>query len=134
MDPWHDYLALPVAPLLLLVQVAALFIRRGLIRWSISVACTAVIAVMFAYVASLPLRVDEGVKHWRGSPVPVADGLHYPPRRRGSPRRRCCGSSTDAFRQTLFVAGLLGLSDSEPVCLVTARRRTLECPARGLRP
>jgi len=61
MDPWHDYLALPLAPLVLLVQVAAIFVRRGLIRWSISIACTAVIAVMFAYVASLPLRVDEGV-------------------------------------------------------------------------
>src|SRR5215217_8122621 len=60
MDPWHDYLALPVAPLLLLVQVVALFVRRGLIRWSISIACTTLITVMFVYVGSLPVREDEG--------------------------------------------------------------------------
>jgi hypothetical protein len=60
MDPWYDYLAIPYAPLVLLVQVAALFVRRGLRRWSISIACTAVIAAMFLYVESLPVRADEG--------------------------------------------------------------------------
>jgi hypothetical protein len=61
LDPWHDYLALPVAPFLLLVQLAALFLRRRLTRWGISIACTAAIATMFLYVDSLPLEPDEGV-------------------------------------------------------------------------
>jgi len=60
MDPWYDYLALPVAPSVLLVQLAALFVRRGLMRWGISIACTAVITAMFLYVESLPLRANEG--------------------------------------------------------------------------
>jgi hypothetical protein len=60
-DPWYDYLALPVAPLLLLVQFGALFIRPWWLRWGISAACIAAITVMLFYVASLPVGPDEGV-------------------------------------------------------------------------
>jgi hypothetical protein len=61
MDPWYDYLALPVAPLLLLVQLGALFIRPALWRWGISIACAVAIAAMFLYVDSRPVHPDEGV-------------------------------------------------------------------------
>jgi hypothetical protein len=60
MDPWYDYLALPVAPIVLAVQIAALFLRRrgsGVVHPPRLVA----IAAMAAYVSSLPDRPDEGV-------------------------------------------------------------------------
>lgn len=60
-DPWYDYLAIPVAPLLLLVQVGVLFIRPALWRWGISLACTAAITGMLFYVDSRPVAPDEGV-------------------------------------------------------------------------
>jgi hypothetical protein len=60
-DPWYDYLALPVAPLLLVVQVAALFVRRWELRWAISIGCVAAVTAMFFYVASLPTTASEGV-------------------------------------------------------------------------
>jgi|tagenome__1003787_1003787.scaffolds.fasta_scaffold20953325_2 hypothetical protein len=59
-DPWADYLALPVAPLVLLLQIGALFVRPRWLRWGISVACVAGIAAMFLYVDSLPQSPDEG--------------------------------------------------------------------------
>ena len=61
MDPWHDYLALPVAPLVLFVQLVALFLRPPVLRWALEIACPLAISAMFAYVASLPDRPDEGV-------------------------------------------------------------------------
>ena len=61
MDPWYDYLAFPYAPLLLLLQVGALFIRRWVTRWAISLACTAAITAMFLYVDSIPVKYGEGV-------------------------------------------------------------------------
>ena len=61
MDPWHDYLALPVAPLVLFVQLVALFLRPPVLRWAVEIVCPLAIAAMFAYVASLPDRPDEGV-------------------------------------------------------------------------
>jgi hypothetical protein len=60
-DPWYDYLALPIAPLVLLVQFGALLIRPWWLRWGISAACIAAITVMLLYVASLPVGPDEGV-------------------------------------------------------------------------
>jgi hypothetical protein len=60
-DPWYDYLALPIAPLVLLVQFGALFVRPWWLRWGISAACIAAITVMLSYVASLPVGPDEGV-------------------------------------------------------------------------
>ena len=61
MDPWHDYLAFPVAPLTLAVQIGALFVRRRSLRWILGLACPAAIAAMFAYVSSLPDREEDGV-------------------------------------------------------------------------
>ena len=61
MDPWHDYLAFPVAPLTLALQIGALFMRRRPLRWILGLACPAAIAAMFAYVTSLPIRYGEGV-------------------------------------------------------------------------
>jgi hypothetical protein len=60
-EPWYDYLAIPIAPLVLLVQAGALFIRPRLWRWGISLACTAAIAGMLFYVDSRPVAPDEGV-------------------------------------------------------------------------
>ena len=60
-DPWYDYLALPIAPLVLVVQFGALFVRPWWLRWGISAACVAAITVMLSYVASLPEKPDEGV-------------------------------------------------------------------------
>jgi hypothetical protein len=61
VDPWHDYLAFPVAPLVLLVQLIALFLRPPMLRWGLEIACPLAIIAMFAYVSSLPERPDEGV-------------------------------------------------------------------------
>jgi hypothetical protein len=61
MDPWHDYLAIPIAPLVLAVQLAALFVPKRPLRLALVVACPTAIAVMLAYVSSLPTRPDEGV-------------------------------------------------------------------------
>ena len=61
MDPWHDYLAFPVAPLILVVQIGALFVRRRSLRWILGLACPAAIIAMFAYLSSLPDRQQEGV-------------------------------------------------------------------------
>jgi hypothetical protein len=60
-DPWYDYLALPIAPLVLLVQFGALFVRPWWLRWGISAACFAAIWVMLSYVASFPVGPDDGV-------------------------------------------------------------------------
>jgi hypothetical protein len=38
-DPWYDYLALLIAPLVLLVQLGALFISSRAWRWSLGIAC-----------------------------------------------------------------------------------------------
>ena len=65
-DPWYDYLALPIAPLVLLVQFGALFVRPWWLRWGISVACVAGINAMFVYIASLPERPDKGVNIGQG--------------------------------------------------------------------
>jgi hypothetical protein len=60
-DPWYDYLALPVAPIVLVIQIAALFVRRWELRWAISIACVVAVTAMFIYVASLPTTASEGV-------------------------------------------------------------------------
>jgi hypothetical protein len=61
MDPWYDYLALPIAPLVLIVQAASLFVHRRSVRWGLTLACAASIVAMFVYVASLSTEPDEGV-------------------------------------------------------------------------
>jgi hypothetical protein len=61
VDPWHDYLAIPIAPLVLLVQGGSLFARRRSVRWGLAIGCFAAIAAMFAYVSSIETQPDEGV-------------------------------------------------------------------------
>lgn len=61
MDPWHDYLALPIAPLVLLVQIGALFLPSRPWRWALAIACPVGILAMLLYVASLPEEPGEGV-------------------------------------------------------------------------
>ena len=59
-DPWNDYLALPVAPLVLFLQLGALFIPRWWLRVSGALACFGAIAWMEHYVSELELRPEEG--------------------------------------------------------------------------
>jgi hypothetical protein len=58
-EPWYDYLAFPYAPLLLLAQVAALFVPIKPLRWVLLVGSAVGIAAMFVYVATLDVA-DEG--------------------------------------------------------------------------
>jgi uncharacterized membrane protein len=60
VDPWHDYLALPIAPLVLLVQAGALFLSRREWRWALGIACPFAILAMLLSVASLPSKPEEG--------------------------------------------------------------------------
>jgi ABC-type glycerol-3-phosphate transport system permease component len=62
VDPWHDYLALPIAPLVLLVQAVGLFLPLRALRWALALACPLAILVMFVYVESLPLEREEGAR------------------------------------------------------------------------
>ena len=59
-DPWYDYLALPIAPLVLLVQAAALFLSDRRLRWALELACPVAILAMLLYVAQLRTAPDEG--------------------------------------------------------------------------
>lgn len=60
VDPWYDYLALPVAPMILLVQGAALFfLPRGPLRWALVAGGAIAIAAMLVLVATIPSG-DEG--------------------------------------------------------------------------
>jgi Ca2+/Na+ antiporter len=54
VDPWYDYLAIPVAPLVLVVQFAALFLRRRWVRIGFAVGCPTAITAMLLFVASRP--------------------------------------------------------------------------------
>ena len=66
MDPWHDYLALPIAPLVLVVQLVALFLPRRGARWAIEILCPLAITAMFLYVSSIETRPGEGVNIGEG--------------------------------------------------------------------
>jgi hypothetical protein len=61
VDPWQDYLALPIAPLVLLLQIVALFLPQRPVRWTLAVLCPLAILAMLLYVDSLPVEPDEGV-------------------------------------------------------------------------
>jgi len=61
VDPWYDYLAFPVAPIVLIAQIAALFLRPAWIRIGLSVAATVSIYAMAEYIWSRPDRPGEGV-------------------------------------------------------------------------
>ena len=58
-DPWYDYLAFPIAPLVLVGQVAAIFLPRAAWRVAGAVAGPALIVAMFFFVADQP-DPDEG--------------------------------------------------------------------------
>ena len=60
MDPWYDYLAIPVAPLVLLAQWAVVYVPHRAVRLTLSGAATASIAAMLVYVALLPISEEEG--------------------------------------------------------------------------
>ena len=57
---WADGLALPIAPLVLFLQLGALFIPRLAFRVSATLACVGSIWLMYDYVASMELAPDEG--------------------------------------------------------------------------
>ena len=52
-DPWYDYLAFPIAPLVLLLQLGAIFIPRWWLRIPASLACFGAIVWMERYVSGL---------------------------------------------------------------------------------
>lgn len=57
---WEDGLALPVAPMVLFLQLGALFLPRFWMRAAGSLACLGAIWWMYDYVASLELAPEEG--------------------------------------------------------------------------
>ena len=57
---WADGLALPVAPLVLLLQLGALFIPRRVLRIAASLACAGSIWLMYRYVSGIDLAPEEG--------------------------------------------------------------------------
>lgn len=59
-DPWYDYLAFPIAPLLLGFQFAALFVRDRRVRFGTGVAVIVVLFVLLVYVTSIDLDASEG--------------------------------------------------------------------------
>ncbi len=60
VDPWYDYLAIPVAPLVLLAQWAAVYVPQRAVRLTLSGAATASIAAMLVYIVLLPISEEEG--------------------------------------------------------------------------
>jgi hypothetical protein len=60
VDPWYDYLAIPVAPLVLLAQWAAAYVPQRAVRLTLSGAATASIAAMLVYIVLLPISEAEG--------------------------------------------------------------------------
>jgi hypothetical protein len=60
VDPWYDSLAFPIAPLLLLAQIVALFTRDRRIRLGVGLLATVAITAMLVYVATLDLAPAEG--------------------------------------------------------------------------
>jgi hypothetical protein len=60
VDPWYDYLAFPVAPLILSAQIAALFTSDRRIRLGMGLLAAVAIAAMLVYVATLDLAPSEG--------------------------------------------------------------------------
>jgi hypothetical protein len=61
MESWAEYLALPVAPLVLAVAFAALFIPHRGVRLTIQIVAATAVAAMFVFVGFLlPLSDDAG--------------------------------------------------------------------------
>ena len=66
IDPWYDYFAFPIAPLVLVAQLVGLFLRTLAIRWMLLVTGPLLIGAMLAYVTTRPVRADEGVNIGEG--------------------------------------------------------------------
>ena len=60
MDPWYDFLAIPIAPLVLLVQGAFLYVPQRAVRLALSGVATVAIAAMLVYIVLLPVSDEEG--------------------------------------------------------------------------
>lgn len=60
-EPWYDYLAFPLAPIVVLVQAGALFLRQQRLRVSAAAACFGAVMLMTAYLANRPTEYDDGV-------------------------------------------------------------------------
>lgn len=52
-DPWYDYLAFPIAPLVLVVQIGAMFAARAAWRLALGVGCPALIAAMTWFLVEI---------------------------------------------------------------------------------
>ena len=100
-DPWYDYLAIPIAPLVLLLQVASIFFSDRTVRWSVGLACTAALTVMFLSVGSIDPAPEEGANIGAGvllfwvlcsiallAAAVLREVVTAIVRSRGSPRRR----------------------------------------------
>ena len=59
-DAWYDYLTFPIAPLVLLVQLVAVFLPSRPWRWALGLGCPLAIVAMFLYVDTVPVKA-EGV-------------------------------------------------------------------------
>jgi hypothetical protein len=51
-DPWYDYIALPIAPLLLVVQFAALFLRRAGAGLAVGLSCVGLLVAMTVFLVT----------------------------------------------------------------------------------
>ncbi len=56
VDPWYDYLALPIAPAILAVQFLSLLAPNRTFKLVVGGACTAAVLGMFAYVLTLDVE------------------------------------------------------------------------------
>lgn len=66
IDPWYDYLAFPVGPLVLVGQVGGLFLRSLALRLIVLLLGPLLVGAMLAYVSSLSFRADEGANIGEG--------------------------------------------------------------------
>ena len=60
-EPWYDYLAFPIAPLVVLVQVGMFFLPWRSLRLAASAACFGAIKLMTDYLGNRPPEQGEGV-------------------------------------------------------------------------
>ncbi len=59
MEPWYEYLALPVAPIVLCAQVLAGDLRSPRLRRTVTVGCAVAIAAMTAIAWTIPPATEH---------------------------------------------------------------------------